>query len=175
MREDIQRDPLSGSVSQGKACAGRDLRLQLVATGFTLTELLVTVAILSLLAAIGYPSYLEHARKTKRGVAKGALIELAARQTQYYLDNKTYTADLTNLGYPISPAFIDSSGTAVAATDTDRIYQIGAVAGSVSATGFTVEAVPQLGQTKDTVCATLRLSNVGQKTETGTGAASDCW
>ncbi len=143
--------------------------------GFTLLELLIAVAIFSLLAAFAYPSFLDHARKTKRGVAKSALIDLAARQTQYHLDNKTYTGDLTNLGYPTSPAYIDSSGNRVAATATDRIYQIGTAAGTVSANAYTLEAVPQLTQTQDTTCATLRLSSTGQKTETGTGSATDCW
>lgn len=175
MKDNNQRGPWCVFGSQGEARAATGWLGQPPANGFTLLELLIAVAIFSLLAAFAYPSYLEHGLKTKRSVAKAALIELAARQTQYYLDNKTYTSDLTNLGYPVSPAFIDSSGESVAATASDRIYQIGSVAGSVSATGYAVEAVPQLSQTKDTTCATLRLSSAGQKTETGSGSASDCW
>ena len=77
------------------------------------------MAIFGLLAAFAYPSYLDHARKTKRSAAKSALIELSSRQTQYHLDNKTYTSDLTNLGYDASSAYLDSSGNTVAMVHPD--------------------------------------------------------
>ena len=143
--------------------------------GFTLIELMLVTAVIAILAAIAYPSYLDQILKTRRSVAKSALVDLAARQTQYYLDNKTYTADLTDLSYSSSPAFIDASGNVVAATDDTRVYRIGVVAGSVSATAFSVEAIPQLGQAADTRCATLRLTSTGQKTATGGGSSTVCW
>ena len=175
MKLDNRRDRPAAFGSGLPVRAMRSRRQSGCPGGFTLLELLIAVAIFGLLAAFAYPSYLDHARKTKRSAAKSALIELSSRQTQYHLDNKTYTSDLTNLGYPTSPAYIDSIGNTVTATATDRIYQIGAQAGTVNANEFTLAAIPQLTQTRDTTCATLRLSSTGQKTETGSGSASNCW
>ena len=49
------------------------------ARGMTLIELIIVVAILGIIAAIGYPSYLEHVKKTRRAECMGELLELADR------------------------------------------------------------------------------------------------
>jgi Tfp pilus assembly protein PilE len=61
----------------------------------------------------------------------------------------------------------------VASTSGDRVYflQINAA----SATAFSVSAVPQLGQTNDTECATLTLTQTGAQTESGSAESIDCW
>ena len=50
------------------------------AKGFTIIELLIVIAIVGVLAAIGYPSYQESVRKSQRKMANAALIEAAGRQ-----------------------------------------------------------------------------------------------
>ena len=65
--------------------------------GFTLIELMIVVVILGVIAAFAIPSYQDHLRKSKRSDARAALSDLAARQEQYFLDNKTYTDTLTDL------------------------------------------------------------------------------
>ncbi|PCH60708.1 MAG: hypothetical protein COC05_03630 [Gammaproteobacteria bacterium] len=54
--------------------------------GFTLIEVLIVVAIVGILAAIAYPSYVEQINKSRRADAQTALIELAARLQEYYID-----------------------------------------------------------------------------------------
>ena len=44
------------------------------AQGFTLIELMITVAVVGILAAIAYPSYNEHVRKTRRADARAVLL-----------------------------------------------------------------------------------------------------
>ena len=48
--------------------------------GFTLVELMIVVAIVAILAAIGYPSYQNSVQKSRRADGRAALQEAAARQ-----------------------------------------------------------------------------------------------
>ena len=58
--------------------------------GFTLIELMITVAIIGILAAIAYPSYSAYARRSKIPEALGKLGTLRAQLEQYYQDNRNY-------------------------------------------------------------------------------------
>lgn len=64
--------------------------------GFTLIELMITVAIVAILAAIAYPSYQEYTKKARRAEAHAALLDLASRQERFFSSKYTYTNDLTN-------------------------------------------------------------------------------
>ncbi len=59
--------------------------------GFTLIEVLIVVAIVGILAAIAYPSYVEQVNKVRRADAQAALVELAARLQEYYIDQSPPT------------------------------------------------------------------------------------
>lgn len=65
--------------------------------GFTLIELMVVVAIVGILAAIGYPSYQTHIRKGNRASAQAFLMDAAQRQQQYFLDNRSYAIGFDTL------------------------------------------------------------------------------
>lgn len=67
--------------------------------GFTLIELLIVVAIIGIIAAIGYPSYTNYVVRAARAEASALLLEVMERQEQLYRSQRTYTADLTDLGY----------------------------------------------------------------------------
>lgn len=58
--------------------------------GFTLLELVIVVAIVGILAAIAYPSYEAHMRKSRRAAAQSYLMDLTQRQQQYLLDARAY-------------------------------------------------------------------------------------
>jgi type IV pilus assembly protein PilE len=58
--------------------------------GFTLIELMITVAIVGILAAIAYPSYQEHVRKGYRAQAQAHLMDIAHKQQQYFIDNRSF-------------------------------------------------------------------------------------
>jgi len=64
------------------------------AAGFTLIELMIVVAIIGILAAIAYPSYQEHIRRGHRAEAKSQMMEIANREQQFFLANRSYTSTL---------------------------------------------------------------------------------
>jgi type IV pilus assembly protein PilE len=88
--------PIQGSQDQEKA-------LKATQRGFTLIELMITVAIIGVLAAIAYPSYAKHVQKSNRRAAQAQMLEIANREQQYLLANRTYASktQLTNGGYAL--------------------------------------------------------------------------
>lgn len=58
--------------------------------GFTLIELMITVAIVGILAAIAYPSYQDSVRKGKRAEGRTALIDFMQQQERYLTQTGSY-------------------------------------------------------------------------------------
>jgi type IV pilus assembly protein PilE len=59
-------------------------------SGFTLVELMVTVAIIGVLAAIGYPSYTRYIVKANRSAAQSFMLTVASQEERFLLDARTY-------------------------------------------------------------------------------------
>lgn len=133
--------------------------------GFTLIELMITVVIVSILAAIAYPSYVNSIRKSRRIDAKTALLDLASREERYFSTNNTYTADPSALGY---------SGTWPASIPSASQYNYALQVNTADTTTFTLQAAPNGDQVNDT-CGTYTLNNTGLQGNTGSTSTSPCW
>lgn len=63
--------------------------------GFTLVELMITVTIVAILAAIAYPSYSSYVIRASREAVKSELLQLAAQQEKIYLNSSAYAISAT--------------------------------------------------------------------------------
>jgi len=66
--------------------------------GFTLIELMITVAIVAILATVGYPSYTDYVRRGRLAEATGTLTATRVRLEQYYQDNRNYGSTASGCG-----------------------------------------------------------------------------
>jgi type IV pilus assembly protein PilE len=75
--------------------------------GFTLTEVLITLVIISILSAIAVPMYTSQVKKAYRSDAKSALVQLASAMERFRTVNNTYvgTTAVPTGGAPLSSVF----------------------------------------------------------------------
>lgn len=140
--------------------------------GFTLLELMIVVAIIAIISSIAYPSYMQYVVSTKRTTAASALLRIADRQQQFFMDNKRYAADLTNLGFAANPLSLSDEGNSVPAGDSDAVYSISL--SNVTAITYTATAGPVNGQLeRDTKCGSLMLNQAGMRSNSAGG--DGCW
>jgi type IV pilus assembly protein PilE len=134
--------------------------------GITLIELMIVVAIIAILAAIGYPSYRDYVRRSNRAEGKSELMNAAALQEKFFSNNNTYTTDMTALGLDNTDPAITEKG----------FYSVDAAAcaGGTIATCYVLTATPVAGggQSDDTKCTSMTIDSRGSKG--GAGAQCNC-
>jgi type IV pilus assembly protein PilE len=127
--------------------------------GFTLIELMITVVIVAILASIAFPSYATFMKKSRRGDAETAMMDIAQREQQYLLDTRTYAPNVATLNTTVP--------TTVTAYYTIQICQTPApcAAPGGAPPTFVVIATPIAGsaQAGDPV---LTIDNTGAKAPT---------
>ena len=99
--------------------------------GFTLVELLIVIAIIGILAGVGYPAYTGAVKKANRADGIDSLLSLAGRMEEYYMNNDTYvgaTVNAAGTGTVGSNKTSDDLYTlSITSATADGIYGIGAV------------------------------------------------
>lgn len=119
--------------------------------GFSLIELMIAVAIVGIIAAVAYPSYVQYTVKSNRAAAQGHLLDIIQQEQQYLIDNRAYTstlADLNGMSTPIS---------------VSKYYTISIDVTAGPPPTFVATATPKTGtaQADDVV---LTINNAGTKT-----------
>ncbi len=111
--------------------------------GFTVFELLIAVAIVAILGAIAYPSFLGSVRKGRRSDAISALTSLQQAQERWRANNQSYSMAVADLG----------------ASDASAKGYYAISIASASGTGYVLSgtAVAGTSQAADTACTTMRL------------------
>ena len=129
--------------------------------GLSLIELMVVVAILAVLATVGYPLYTQQVLKNRRADAKASLKSIALAQERYYTANGRYTASLGSLS-------IDSD---LQTGQTENDYYSLALATANNGQTFTISASNNAIQADDK-CNNYSLDYRGVQSNSG---PSNCW
>ena len=121
--------------------------------GFSFIELLITVAIIGILAGVAYPSYTDYVMRSNRSEAQRELMRFANLQEQVFVDSRSYASDMKGLG-----------SNTVGFRTASKNYVI-----SHTATTYTLKAIAKNGQLNDTGCTGLKINHLGVKTPAA------CW
>lgn len=129
-------------------------------SGFTLIEVMITVAIVAILASIAYPSYTDYIRRGKIPEALQGLSDMRTRQEQFFLDNRTYQT---------------AGGACGAANATSKSFDFACVA---NATTYTITATGKAAEGMGGFSYTVDQANVRTSTLTGVSGwsgSATCW
>jgi type IV pilus assembly protein PilE len=135
--------------------------------GFSLVELLVAVAIATVLFAIAVPSYRGYVIRSNRSDAQRLMATIANRETQYLMDARAYTATIGAGGLNITTL----DGWTCAATCTNGRYVIAVALDAGPPPAFTVNATALGDQVSD---GNLQLTGSGERTRT-VGSVTKHW
>ena len=119
--------------------------------GTTLFEMMITLLMVAILATVGYPSFSQYLRNSRRAQAQTDLLTLQLRLEEYRLNHSGESPTLAALGADLS-------------THYDYQLQVTAQYYKLTAT-----ARPQSSQQQDTSCTTLMLDQWRQRNP------ATCW
>lgn len=128
--------------------------------GVTLVELMIVVVVIAILVSVAYPNYREFAARAKRSEAVAALLQIATNQERFFLQNNTYTQDMTALGFATTPNWDTPTGS----------YRVNVTAANTA--NFTARATFLLGGTEAGKCGWFQITGAGVRTS---NPAADCW
>jgi type IV pilus assembly protein PilE len=128
--------------------------------GFTLIEVLIVVAIISILAAIALPQYNDYVVRSQLPEAYGELAAMRTKLEQYFLDNRTYENAC-------------AAGT-VAPLPTGKYFNFSC---DLAATTYTVQAEGKAGEKTSGFSFTINEANVRATTAApdGWSTNTECW
>lgn len=134
--------------------------------GVTLLELMITVVIIAVLAAIAIPNYRAYSQRSHRTEAKSALLRVQTQQERFYLDNDRFASSF-------AAGELDMSDES-----ENGVYELALSTTDGWADDFTATATPKAGggtngvdQTTDTDCTSFSINSEGVRTASST----ECW
>jgi len=127
--------------------------------GMTLIELMVAVAIVSILVSIAVPSYALFMKKSRRGDTESTLMDIAQREQQYLIDARAYAPDTATLGTTV-PADVSAYYTIQICRTAVPCVAPGGTPPTFAVIATPIAGSPQAGD------YTLTLDHTGAKTPT---------
>ena len=140
--------------------------------GFTLMELMITVAIIGILASIAYPSYQDSVMKSRRADAKGALLGFENAMERYFTEHNTYLGAGAGGADTGAPTIFSATSPVDGGT---AYYDL--TIDTATASTYTLHATRRGAQFNDK-CGTLTLTHRNEKgiINAASGVtAPDCW
>lgn len=146
--------------------------------GFTLIELMITVGIVAVLAAIAIPSYGAYVARTRRADARGQLVQVAQFMQRFYVANDNFSTDRAgNNVFDRVPVNLLRSPA-----DGVPIYNLTVPAATLSPTSYEVRMVPvAAGVMGNDACGSFTLTSTGVRGVSVGGVAGTtsqrdtCW
>lgn len=144
-----------------------------LAKGFTLIELMITLAVMAIVVAVGYPMYTDQVLKSHRVDAKSVLMQVALVQERFYVVNGNY-GNAAQLGAEYANVIngVDRDG------DGNGDYYAFAVDedpdNNALTDDFLLTATTAGAQTGDADCATFTIDQAGARAATGADT-DNCW
>jgi len=147
--------------------------------GFTLIELMITVAIVAILAGVALPAYRDSVAKGRRAEARAVLLETSQWMERFFSENYRY--DQNTAGTAVNSAM--PSTLKVSPKQGSAVYTISATAST--ATSYTLTATRVSGGSMATdKCGNFTITNTGVKSNVGLdttsyanalAASNACW
>lgn len=140
--------------------------------GFTLIELMVTVVIAGILAAIAYPAYTAHVQRSRRADAVALLSAVTQAQERYRTNRVEYARNMSDLNLTVS-AFTSHYTLTLAGVGSPANWTVGYVA--------TASAASTSPQANDAKCASMGIQLDGSvlsyfaSDSAGNDSSTTCW
>ena len=154
------------------------------AAGFTLIELMITLAIVAILASIALPSYGAYVARARRADARTQLVQAAQFMQRYYAANDRYDQDRGGngvlatlpLGMPENLRRSPADGTAVYQLNTS-IAAAGNYTATLNVSAYTLTMAPITGGVAATdACGMFTITSTGVRgVASATKTRDECW